>query len=93
MNTGRIPDELRKRLHEAAEKEDLKDFIAAIEENADLLPEDLVFALTDENVIEEAMNLIGEGLASIEPDGIRLIIEEAGDDYPDYSDRFPDRLH
>jgi hypothetical protein len=83
MKKVNIPEELRKRLHEAAEKEDLKEFKTAIEENTEHLPDDLVYALNDENVIEEAMNLIGEGLASIEPDGIRLIFEEAGDIYPD----------
>lgn len=82
MKKNVIPDELRKTLHEAAEKEDLDAFVAAINANADSLPDDLVYACTDMDVIEEAMKLIAEGLASIEPDGIRLVLEEECDYFP-----------
>lgn len=83
MKKVHIPDEVRKTLHEAAENGDLEAFIATIDANIEFLPEDLVYARTDINVIEEAMNLIAEGIASIEPDGIRLILDEDSGFYPE----------
>jgi len=83
VTKGIIPEEVRKTLLEAAEKGDLDAFIAAIDANIESLPDDLVYARTDMNVIEEAMNLIAEGIASIEPDGIRLILEQDNGYYPE----------
>lgn len=82
MGKGPISEELRRTLHQAAEKGDLKAFIAAIDANLESLPDDLVYARTDLDVIEEAMKLIAEGVASIEPDGIRLVLEEDCGYYP-----------
>ena len=82
MKKNFIPEELRRALHEAAEKGDLEAFIAAIDANIEALPDDLVYARTDMEVIEEAMNLIAEGLATIEPDGIRLKLEDGGGCFP-----------
>lgn len=82
MKKDVIPEELRKTLHKAAEQGDLEAFIEAIDDNIESLPDDLVLARTDLGVVEEAMKLIAEGLATIEPDGIRLKLEEDCDHFP-----------
>lgn len=82
MKKGRISKETLTALYEAAEKEDLKKFIEIIDSNEGNLPADLVEARSDPEVIEEAMKLIGEGLADIQPDGIRLVFEGERQDFP-----------
>lgn len=86
MKNEKIPEKILNALYEAAEKEDLKKFVEIIDGNSEVLPADLVEARSDPEVIEEAMTLIGEGLAVIEPDGIRL-------KYEDDQGYFPTEFH
>ncbi len=86
MKKNKIAEEILNALYEAAEQDDLKRFIEIIDRNRESLPADLIEARMDPEVVEEAMKLIGEGLAVIEPDGIRLRYEES----PDY---FPEKFH
>lgn len=68
----KVPEEIVEELRKAARTRDPKALGKAIDRHKRDLPDDLLEAREDENVLKGTMDLFNQGLADVRTEGVRL---------------------
>lgn len=76
----KIPEEIVRELKKAARSRDVRAFDRAVNRHKRDLPEDLLGAVEDREILSETMKLIDRDLTDLYSDGVRLKMEHCDDD-------------
>ncbi|NLK01138.1 MAG: hypothetical protein GX318_07875 [Clostridia bacterium] len=80
----RVPEKIVEELKKAARSRDVRAFDKAVNKHKRDLPDDLLEATEDREVLEETMKLFNENKATVCREGVRLNVDNCGYDRKRY---------